>query len=191
MISAIVLAAGEAKRFGTCKQLVTLRGKPILQHVIDTLLQSDVDDIVVVLGSNAGEIRGRVHFDRARVVENPDYASGMSSSIQTGLRAIDGDAALIVLADQPFVLPQTIDALTDAYRRSPSLITIPVFDGARGNPVLIDRTLFTEMMSVRGDTGFRAIFGAHAGSIRELPVDDRGVVTDIDTRDDYELAERS
>jgi len=182
MISAIVLAAGEAKRFGECKQLAIVGDKPLLQHTLDNLIASRIDDIVVVLGSYADEIRREIRFGRARTVFNSDYANGMSTSIQTGLRAISADAAMIVLGDQPFVTPQTLNALIDEYQRTRARAVVPSFNGFRGNPVVVDRSLFAEMMEIRGDIGCRAIFGNH--EVTKLAVDDRGVVTDIDTRAD-------
>jgi xanthine dehydrogenase accessory factor len=182
MISAIVLAAGQATRFGQCKQLITLSGKALLQHVLDNLAQSKIDEVVVVLGARAEEIREQIQFGKARVLMNPDYANGMSTSIQAGLRAINADAAMIVLADQPLVASRTLDLLIDEYRRSKPSVVIPTFNGFRGNPVIVDRSLFAEMMGIRGDIGCRSIFGNHP--VHMLPVDDRGVITDIDTPED-------
>ena len=184
MISAIVLAAGDATRFGQCKQLIPLGGKPLLQHVLDNLAQSKIDEVIVVLGACAGDISEKVHFRKMRPILNPHYAEGMSTSIQAGLRVVRGDAAMIVLADQPFVTSRTLDALIDAYRLAKPVAVIPTFNGARGNPVIVDRSLFAEMMAIRGDVGFRGIFANHP--VQMLPVDDRGVVTDIDTMEDYE-----
>src|SRR5258708_20644943 len=183
MISAIVLAAGQATRFGRPKQLVTL------QPVLDNLAQSKIDDVVVVLGAHAEEIREQIQFGKARTVLNPDFANGMSTSIQAGLRAIDAEAAMIVLADQPFVTPRTFDALIDEYRRVKPSAVVPTFNGFRGNPVIVDRSLFAEMMTIRGDIGCRSIFGDHP--VHLLPVDDRGVIQDIDTGEDYARALRS
>jgi len=176
MISAIVLAAGQATRFGQCKQLITL------QPVLDNLAHSKIDEVVVILGAHADEIREQIQFGKARTVLNPDYANGMSTSIQAGLRAIDAEAAMIVLADQPFVTPRTVDALIDEYRRVKPKIVIPTFNGLRGNPVIVDRSLFAEMMTIKGDIGCRAIFGDHP--VHLLPVGDGGVVQDIDTPED-------
>jgi xanthine dehydrogenase accessory factor len=186
MLSAIVLAAGQARRFGRCKQLAPLGGRPLLEHILDALRHSKVDDVVVVLGAHAEEIREQVRFDRERLILNPDYAEGMSTSIQAGLRALpaEAEAAMIVLADQPFVRPATLDALCDEYRRTRAQVVLPTFNGFRGNPVLVDRSLFAAMMSLRGDTGCRAIFGDHAESIVKVVVEDRGVVMDVDTEED-------
>jgi len=184
VLSAIVLAAGQATRFGRPKQLVVLGEKPLLQHVLDNLAHSKIDDVVVVLGAHAGEIREQIQFGKARTILNPDYANGMSTSIQAGLRAIDAEAAMIVLADQPFIAARTFDALIDEYRRVKPSIVIPTFNGLRGNPVIVDRSLFAEMMEIRGDIGCRSIFGNH--SVHLLPVDDRGIVQDIDTPEDMQ-----
>jgi len=174
--SAIVLAAGEAKRFGSAKQLALVDGKPMLQHTLDNLAASRVDDIVVVLGAYADEIRSRVNFGRARVVVNDRFAEGMSTSIHAGLRAIgNADAAMIVLGDQPFVTTRTYDALLDASGD----VVAPEYKGFRGNPVIVSRSLFAEMMQIRGDVGCRAIFGSHA--VTKIAVDDEGVVKDVDT----------
>ena len=184
MITAILLAAGQSTRFGQCKQLARVGGKALLQHALDHLRASAVDDVVVVLGAHADEIREQIAFDRERVVVNPDYAEGMSTSIQAGLRATDADAALIVLADQPFVSPRTIDLLIEEHRRTRAGVVLPTYNGFRGNPVLVDRSLFAEMMNLRGDVGFRALFGDHAQSIVKVAVEDRGVIMDIDVPSD-------
>ncbi len=191
MISAIVLAAGQATRFGQCKQVLRLGGKTILDHALDNLRGSKIDDIVIVLGAHADEIREKVRLLESsveRVVTNFDFASGMSTSIQAGLRALpeSAEAAMIVLGDQPFVTPRTIDLLIDAYRRTRGNVIVPTYNGVRGNPVMVDRSLFGEMLGIRGDVGCRAIFGELADSIVKVPVDDRGVLIDIDTREDLD-----
>ena len=190
MISAIVLAAGQASRFGQCKQLMPLGEKTLLEHVLDNVRQSRVDDVVVVLGDHAAAIQQQIVFARERVIVNPDFAHGMSTSIQAGLRALPAttDAVMIVLADQPFVTSRTLDLLIDEYLRTRPSVVIPTYNGFRGNPVIVDKSLFSEMMGLRGDVGCRAIFGEHAETIAKLPVDDRGVVTDIDTMEDLERA---
>lgn len=188
MISAIVLAAGQAARFGQCKQLVRLGDKTLVEHVLDTVNASAVDDIIVVLGAHAEEIQRHVKFKRERVVINPEYAEGMSTSIHAGLRAVTAatDAAIIMLADQPLVAPQTLDRLADEYRTRKAPAVIPTYRGARGNPVLVDKSLFPEMLALRGDTGFRAILMRHPDSVVTVPVDDVGIVTDIDTSEDFD-----
>jgi len=184
MIAAIVLAAGSATRFGSCKQLAPIDGKPMLQHVLELLRTTRIDRTVVVLGAHATEIRAAVRFDRERIVLNPEHAEGLSTSIRAGLRDLDADAALIVLGDQPFVAAETIDRVIAEHARTRADIVIPTHQGRRGNPVLIDRALFAEVEALRGDVGFRALFAEHAGAIVTVETDDRGILRDVDAPHD-------
>ncbi|MEK6373722.1 MAG: nucleotidyltransferase family protein [Acidobacteriota bacterium] len=178
MIAAVILAAGESKRFGKIKQLL------LLDRVLENVRAARLDDVVVVLGAHAEEIRSAVRFEDERVVVNDDYAQGMSTSIQAGLRAlpVEAEAAMIVLGDQPFVAPATMDLLIDEYQRARPPAVVPTVDGVRGNPVIIARALFGELMELRGDAGFRTIAARHA--VLEVPVADRGVLMDVDTPSD-------
>jgi molybdenum cofactor cytidylyltransferase len=179
VIAAVILAAGESKRFGETKQLL------LLDRVLENVRAARLDDVVVVLGAHAEEIRSAVRFESERVVVNDDYALGMSTSIQAGLRALpaEAEAAMIVLGDQPFVAPATMHLLIDEYRRAQPSAVVPTVDGVRGNPAIIARALFGELMELRGDAGFRAIAARHA--VLEVAVDDRGVLLDIDTASDF------
>src|SRR3989442_794379 len=170
MISAIVLAAGTSSRMGSPKPLLMVGGRTLLEHVLETVRDAHVDDIVVVLGHEAGRVRSQVSFDGARSVVNPAYADGMSSSIRAGVQAADArsDGFLIVLGDQPFVDPATIDALMSRRNGSNAKILIPTYEGRRGNPVLLDRSLSEEVQSITGDQGCRAIFGRHTQGILEV-----------------------
>jgi molybdenum cofactor cytidylyltransferase len=178
VIPVIVLAAGESSRFGSPKQLL------FLERVLENLRAAELDDVVVVLGAHADEIRRQVRFAGERIVINPDYAQGMSTSIQAGLRALPATAvgAMIVLADQPYVTSQTLRLLADEFRRTRPPALVPTFHGQRGNPVVIAASLFATMMELRGDVGFRAVAAKHA--VAELAVDDEGVVKDIDSAAD-------
>jgi molybdenum cofactor cytidylyltransferase len=190
MISAIVLAAGTSSRMGMPKPLVLLGGRPLLHHVLQTVRGSDVDDIVVVLGPNADQVRDAVALDRTRTVVNDAYEDGMSTSIRAGVRAAESKAEglLIVLGDQPFVASKTLDELIARKDGSPAKILIPTYRGRRGNPVLLDGSLSREAESTTGDVGCRALFDRHAGEILEVPVDDPGILVDLDTPEQVALA---
>jgi len=118
-VSAVVLAAGSSTRMGTVKPLVKIGGKTMLERTLATLRESQVDEVVVVLGHSAPVIQQSVAFHKARVVVNDSYHEGMASSLRTGLSSLRADAAavLIVLADQPFLKHETIDRLIDEYRQ--------------------------------------------------------------------------
>jgi molybdenum cofactor cytidylyltransferase len=190
-VGAVVLAAGSSSRMREAKQLLPLAGGTVLGRTLENLLSAKVDEIVLVLGSSAETIRQQI-ADHAvknlRILVNPDYGHGMATSLRVGLAALDKniDGALIVLADQPFIRAETIDRIIDQYRNSDAKIVIPTFQGVRGNPVLLDRSVFHEVMALQGDIGCRAIFGNHLDGIVKAVVDDIGILLDIDSKEDYE-----
>jgi molybdenum cofactor cytidylyltransferase len=191
-VSAIVLAAGSSTRMGTVKPLVRIGGEAMLQRVLSMLRESRADEIVVVLGYEAQLIRDTIALDDVKIVINDLYPQGVASSIRAGLASVkpDAQAALIVLADQPFLQSATIDLLIEEYRIKKPEIIVPLYRGSRGNPVLLDRSVFHEVAALRGDIGCRAIFGNHAGGLLKLPVEDAGILVDLDTTADVERFER-
>jgi molybdenum cofactor cytidylyltransferase len=191
--AALVLAAGTSTRMGAVKQLLELDGRALLQHVLDSVRNSVVDEIILVLGHAADTIERELELRSVRVVLNENYRRGMGSSLKVGLSAVnaEAEAALIILADQPFVRPATFDQIIAERQRSGAQIVIPTYRGFRGNPVLLDRSVFPEVMALDGDIGCRAIFGNHIGGIAKLPVDDVGILLDIDRRDDFEALRRA
>ena len=190
-VGAVILAAGKSSRMGEAKQLLRLGEGTILERTVENVRRASVDEVVIVLGASAAAIRKQLPAEvlgAARVVVNPEYETGMASSLRAGLGALgsDVDAALIVLGDQPFVRPATLDRMVEEYRRTGAQIVIPTHEGTRGNPVLIGRSLFAEAMVLEGDVGCRAIFAKHPKEIVYVEVDDPGVLLDIDNREDYE-----
>jgi len=191
-IGAVVLAAGMSSRMGEAKQLLRLGAHTLLDQVVEIVRGSKVDEIVLVLGHQAETIKETIkkqpRIKNLKVVINESYQQGMGTSLRMGLAALSSetDAALIVLADQPFVRAKTLDRLIDRYEQSGAQIAIPTYKGFRGNPVLLDRSVFPEVMALTGDIGCRAIFGNHVEGIVKVPVDDIGIVLDLDTKDDVE-----
>jgi len=173
---------------GTAKQLLQFDGRPLLQRVLENLRGSAVTEIILVLGHAADAISNEIDLRGLRVVTNHDYRQGMGTSLRAGLTAVDphAEAAIIVLADQPFVKPATLNLLIEEHRRSRAQIVIPTYRGFRGNPVLLDRCVFAEIMCLGGDVGCRAIFGDHVEGIVKVPVDDAGILLDMDRKSDLE-----
>ncbi len=192
-VSAIVLAAGTSSRMGEPKPLVALAGRPLLAHVLDAVARSRVRETVVVLGAAAERVRVGVPLSGARIVENRAFADGLSSSIRSGVAAIDpeAEAFFVVLGDAPFVRAATLDALMAARERTGARVVVPVYDGVRGNPVLLDRSLVDEVDQLVGDRGCRSIRQRHPRETVEVAVDDAGVVIDLDTADDLDRARRA
>jgi len=184
-----VLAAGASRRMGTPKQLLRLGDKSLLEQTLEHVRGSSVYETVLVLGAAADEIQGKLPaiVDGVRVVINDDFQAGMGTSLRRGLAAVSPsvEAALIVLADQPFVRSATLDQLIACHRKTRPQILIPIYRGFRGNPVLLDHSVFPEVMHITGDIGCRAIFGAHTESIHKVEVDDAGVLLDIDSEEDW------
>jgi molybdenum cofactor cytidylyltransferase len=190
-VSAIILAAGSSTRMGRAKQLMPLGDSTILERTIANVRAVEVNEIVLVLGASAETIRRQLPLsllEGLNVVVNRAYREGMSSSLRAGISALDqrSKAALIILGDQPFIRSETMDRVIKAYRRDQAQIVIPSFHGTRGNPVLLDRFVFSEVMALEGDTGCRAIFGSHLEGIAKVEVEDDGILLDIDDPDDYD-----
>jgi len=188
-VAAIVLAAGESQRFGQPKQLLPVGNKTMIQHVVDIALDSPLEQVIVVLGCRATEVRASLAGRPVQVVVNEKWKSGLSSSVQTGLSAVNPEvgAALFVLADQPGVTMEVIAKLVERYRETRAPIVVPTHQGRRGNPVLFDRSLFSELMEVKGDQGGRQLIAEHGGKLEEVEVETEAIFTDIDTAEDYHI----
>ncbi len=186
MIAAVVLAAGLSTRMGRPKQTLLLEGEPMLERVLGNVRGSHVDRIVVVLGAGREEIERKVKFRDETVVVNAGYRLGMSGSLRKGIAAAgpEAEAVLVVLGDQPYVSRATIDKLVDAYKTSKAKVVAPLYQGRRGNPVLFDRSLFPQILRVRGDRGAKSVVERNADDLLEVEVGDEGVLVDIDTPED-------
>lgn len=187
MISAIVLAAGEASRFGSQKLVASLGGVPLIRRTVENVLAAPVGEVVVVVGREAEAVRDALAGLRVRFAPNPQYREGMSTSIAAGIRSLGpaARAALIVLGDQPELAPEVVGALIRAYRETGKPIVVPVYAGTRGNPVLFDASIFPELLAVRGDRGGREVVGRDPARVHrvEFPFPPP---RDVDTPADYE-----
>lgn len=192
MISAIILAAGESERMDKCKQLLKICGKNMVEKVVETVKDSQVDETIVVLGHKADQVLEKLPEEDLKIVFNPDYQNGMSTSLKAGIRGLgeETEAVLIVLADQPLVEPEVINRMIKEYEDSDDLILAPVYEGERGNPVLLDISLKDEMMGIEGDIGARNILKNREKDFRKVEVETPSVVMDVDTREDVEKIEK-
>ena len=186
-IAAIVLAAGASTRMGgRVKQLLSWRGKTLIENAIELATQSHADETFVVLGAHADAIRPVVEKTGARIVVNPQWESGHATSIRAGLRALAPEiaAAIFVNADQPFLTREAINALIQRYRDTDAPIIASVFAGKRGSPVLFDRAYFAELEILRGEQGGRELLAKYPVACVEF--DDARLGIDVDTWDEYE-----
>jgi molybdenum cofactor cytidylyltransferase len=190
LIDAVVLAAGQSKRMGKPKQTLPIGGKAMLGRVIEAFRGSKVDGIIVVLGAQGSQVRRDVEFQDEVIVVNRRYKEGMSGSLRLGLGAVSdlADAVIIALGDQPFLRSETIDAMVDEYVATRAPVVVPVYHGQRGNPVLFDRSLFAQVARIEGDRGAKSVVRGNEARVREVPVEDEGVLFDIDTPADFKAA---
>jgi molybdenum cofactor cytidylyltransferase len=189
MIAAILIAAGESRRMGRTKQLLPWKGKVLLQHALDAISGSGVEEVILVLGCEADRILKEVDTRKVRVVINPDYAQGMITSIQRGLKALSRNVAafFIVLGDQPEIGSQIYNRLIEEFHRAyPSKkILLPTYQGQRGHPALFSIDYREEGSALKGEGGFRQIILDHPHDVRLIEMGTRDVLEDIDTPEDY------
>jgi molybdenum cofactor cytidylyltransferase len=186
-ISAILLGAGESKRMGVDKLSLTWGRKTVLRHCFETLLRSEVREVVVILGIRNKGIKNLFQGREVKVFINPHYKRGMSTSIKKGIQEIhpSSDGILIALGDQPFLKTRTINVLIHAFRQKKRGIIVPSFKGRRGHPVIFHRRYKKELLNLKGDVGGRSIIERHPEDVQVIPVKSIGVVKDIDTWQDY------
>ena len=194
MISAILLAAGESRRMGSFKQLLQFAGKTFVESCIDSLLASRVDEVVVVTGHRHRDVRNAIGSRPVRVVHNPDYEFGMSSSVKCGVEALplDTQACLIALVDQPQMETGIINRVIEAYLEHLPLIVIPNYNGRNGHPIIIDLSLRKEILKMDARQGLRQVVHAHPDRLLLVTVDSDTILIDFDLPEDYErLSEKT
>jgi molybdenum cofactor cytidylyltransferase len=170
VIAAIVLAAGRATRMGEPKVLLPLGDRSLLAYVITAAQASKCEAVLVVAGSHAGEVRREAEALGARVIVNPGYADGMSTSVAVGIAALppDCEAAVVLLGDQPRIGAAAIDRLIDAYHATGKPMVLSRYGGVAGPPALIARALFPEVTALTGDAGARAVAARHPDRVAEV-----------------------
>jgi CTP:molybdopterin cytidylyltransferase MocA len=178
----LILAAGAGTRFGAeTKQLAELRGKPLLQHAVDTM-NAALERTVVVLGHDADAIRARIDFGGASVVICEDWAQGQGFSLRAGVAALadTADAVVITLGDQPFITPQVITAALEQLEGFDAVRA--VYDGAPGHPVVLGPRVLAAVGELEGDAGARELLARF--HVRTWEAGHLASATDIDTQEE-------
>ena len=184
-VGAVILAAGLGSRFGTApKMLAPYAGTPMVRRAAEAALASRAGPVVAVLGAHAEAVRAALDGLALTLVENSDPAAGLSVSLRLGLAALppESEAAVVLLGDMPRIGPAHVDALIAAYAGTaprPSAV-VPVSQGHRGNPVLLDfARLGADLAALTGDRGAGPIL-KRRGDVLEVPADP-AVIFDVDT----------
>lgn len=188
-LAALVLAGGYSSRMGCFKPLLTLHGATLVAHAASTF-SGLVRAVRVVVGHRGEALLEEVHRQRALPVVNAQFAQGMFTSVQAGLRALpsDSEACFILPVDIPAVRPHTAAALAAVYRRTGADVVHPRFRGVRGHPPLISARLFPAILQ-GGDGGLRRILEAHERGAVDVDLLDEGVRFDLDTPADLQRAQ--
>lgn len=186
-----MLAAGSGSRFGGGKLLAPFGGRPLIEATLSGLRRAPVDEIIVVVGTEGERLRSISTAYETRIVQNPDWAEGMSTSVQAGLRACTpvARAAVVCLADQPLVGAEAVDKLVQAFQRG-AKVAVATYGGEMRNPVLFAREVWPLLLhEMSGDRGAREFLKRRGQIVTEVPCDDVANPADIDTVDDLRRLE--
>ncbi len=188
-ISCVILAAGLSSRMGEDKLSLLMKEKTMLEHTLENALNSNVDEVIVVARPDNYSRVELTARSGIKVVINPYYKEGISTSLKVGLNAVSSlcQGVLFTLADQPFVYPEDYNHLLERYFDCLNLVTFPIYRGKRGNPTLFDRRTWPLLLELEGDIGGRAIFRhLPVGELCGVETSQQGVLLDIDTPEDLE-----
>jgi CTP:molybdopterin cytidylyltransferase MocA len=190
-VSAILLAAGAGSRFGGGKLLAPYRGRPLIEASLSNLADAPVDETVVVAGGDAGGLREVCAPYNVRVVENPEWARGQSSSVRVGLQSLGAEvrAAVVLLADQPLVGAGAVERLVAAFEAG-ARVAVATYGGEPRNPVLFSREVWPLLITeLSGDEGARSFLRRHPEVATRVPCDGVGDPADVDTVEDLRRLE--
>ncbi len=192
-VSALILAAGQGVRMGRVKQLLPLRGRPLLSHAIEAARASRVDEVVVVLGHQAARVRAELgDLPGVRFVDNRDYRRGQSSSLSLGLAALDprAQAAVVLLGDQPTVTADDIDRVVDGFADGDAVAARAAYEDAgeltAGHPTVLGRVLWDEVGALEGDLGAREILARYRDRVVQVALG-KAPPPDLDTPAEYRM----
>ncbi len=186
-IAALILAAGQSRRMGAANKLLAeIDGKAMLARVVEAVQASQISQILGVTGHEAEKVAAALSAYSVGTVHNPNYADGLSTSLQAGVAALadDVDGVMVLLGDMPRIAPSHINRLIAAFNPVEGrAICVPTYQGKRGNPVLFASRFFAEMATVGGDSGAKHLIGQHEDDLVEVAMDDDAIFLDVDTPD--------
>lgn len=189
MICGIILAAGEGKRMGKVKLTLPLGDKQLIEWVLQAVKLAPLDKYFLVVRPEDKEIIKIGESWGAEIVLNPEYRSGMSSSIRKALYQISSEVVegiFILLGDQPLINPSIIYKMLKAFTPGKREIVVPFYKDKQGNPVLFDNYWKEELMKLSGDVGGRVLIKAHPERIKRVKIPDESIFLDIDREEDYQ-----
>jgi molybdenum cofactor cytidylyltransferase len=193
-IGAIILAAGASSRLGTPKQLLPYGGTTLLEYTVQVASDSIASPIIVVLGSEAQNMRTSINGDKVQTILNDAWQEGIASSIQAGIEELvladpSTEGAVILVCDQPYITAELIDDLVAKHQETGKRIIASSYDETLGVPALFHKSLFPVLLQLRGDSGAKSIIQQHTEDLGIVAFAKGGV--DIDTEEDYKDLSRT
>jgi len=192
MIVAVIAAAGKSERMGRPKLILPLRDRLVIEHVFDALLQSEIDQSVVVVPPGDELVPELARTRNIAVLRLTEPTSDMRATVVQGLDFVTSasvpnlpDAFLLVLGDQPSISSRVIGAILDMFRRTRQSIIVPTYRGKRGHPVLFSWSQVAAIHALPRNRGINYLLHQAGAGVAECPIDDPGVVQDLDTPQDY------
>jgi molybdenum cofactor cytidylyltransferase len=185
-IAGLILAAGGSSRMGDeNKLMMPFQGKPMLKHVVNASLNSNMTQTFVVVGHQSSEIKNLVQSDDIQCVENEQWETGMASSIVAGISQLKQfDGFLILLGDMPLVTPELINEII--FHGSADKIVIPIKDGLHGNPVFFGSKFRDELLTLYGDSGAKKVIQDNLLSMIKIEIQSNTIFKDYDTKESLE-----
>jgi molybdenum cofactor cytidylyltransferase len=185
-IAGLILAAGGSSRMGDQNKLMMpFQGKPMLNHVVNASLNSNLTQTFVVVGHQSSEIKNLVQSDDIQCVENEQWETGMASSIVAGISQLKQfDGFLILLGDMPLVTPELINEII--FHGSADKIVIPIKDGLHGNPVFFGSKFRDELLTLYGDSGAKKVIQDNLSSLIKIEIQSNIIFKDYDTKESLE-----
>ncbi len=194
MIAGLILAAGESRRMGRDKALLTYHGQTFLETIVGNLRAAGIENFTVVLGHHHEVILRAVNLAVVRVVINQNYQKGQTSSLQVGLAAAAADrpeAVVLCLVDHPAISSQTISKLIERFESACPPVLIPTYKGERGHPVVISHRLFPELLALSPEEPANTVIRKYRNATDFLEVADPGILLDVDDPAAYERLEQN
>jgi molybdenum cofactor cytidylyltransferase len=188
----IILAAGASTRFGRPKQLLRLKGRYLIEWVLDAAVNSKLNQVVLVLGHAHEKILQaldqKLQHAKIYIQINPEFEKGQSTSLRAGLSKVKDDfaAVMFILGDQPMLSKIKINKLLESYWSTEKNICVPVYKGVRKNPTVFSRRFYHQLMKIEGDSGGRQLIDANHHQVLEVEIDDPLCFLDVDTKKDLE-----
>jgi molybdenum cofactor cytidylyltransferase len=187
-VSGLLLAAGTSSRFGRVKQLAELGGVTLVERAARMLEESDVDEVVVVLGHASQEVKSRLAGEHVRIVFNPNFRAGLGSSVAAGVRSLDrrSEAVVVCLSDQPFVTTGLVNRVVSRFVETRADAVAAAAGDIVSPPMLLSKSLYGQLRELKGDKGAKGIVMRQA-KLESVEVA-RELLFDIDTEDELKRA---